>query len=57
MPKKMFTRSKMSCYILIVQYLVLREDLLEVFCVLQITLGILKFKLALVTSDNTQVRI
>ena len=33
MLKKMFTRSKMSCYILFVQYLALLEDLREVFCV------------------------
>ena len=27
------------------------------FAILQITLGILKFQLSLITSDNTQVRI
>ena len=50
----------MNCYIRFVEYLVLREDLRELFCVCNFAgyvLGILKFKLSLITSDNTQVSI
>ena len=58
MPKMMFTRSKMGSSILNSTYRYERIcGRYFVFAILQVTLGILKFKLSLITSDNTQVSI